>query len=67
MSNASRPAWWLEGGTEQCHFCQQHYHYEAGYFCSHCDEAVCPVCVSYQATTVEAVCPNCGLPRGGQS
>lgn len=57
---ATRADWWLEPGGEHCRFCEHHFHYEAGYFCVHCDQPVCPVCVRFEAVEDRVVCPDCG-------
>ncbi|MCD6007978.1 MULTISPECIES: hypothetical protein [Halomonadaceae] len=59
--DATAPAlpWWLQAGDEECPFCLRRYHVEAGYYCMHCDQPICPFCVVELRESRETVCPDC--------
>lgn len=61
MANSTRPsptqapAWWLEGGTEECPHCGQPYHLETERRCAACDAESCAHCLSQPGQH----CPGC--------
>ncbi|HLQ85888.1 MAG TPA: hypothetical protein VK110_07020 [Salinisphaeraceae bacterium] len=59
LQDMTQTPWWLEAGAEECPFCLQHYHFEAGYHCSACDRPICPVCVLEIQASRRVLCPHC--------
>lgn len=58
MSRETAP-WWLEPGSEECEFCCQTFHHEAGYHCVRCDRPVCIHCALKAPDGGAILCPEC--------
>lgn len=58
-SAQSTMPWWLEPGAQTCDFCQRTLHYEAVYYCVHCDRPICPLCVVKVRESQDIVCSEC--------
>lgn len=52
-------AWWLTPGNENCEFCLQSLHYEAGYHCHGCDQFMCHGCTVALFESRSVLCPDC--------
>lgn len=53
-----QPAWWLQGGDEECPHCGQPYHLESERRCPGCDAPGCHHCLG----DPKAHCPDCVAP-----